>query len=144
MVADMLVNNREQTHDFLNRTHKPLQLIQKADSQTEPSVLSNSFSLDGLQRRTHDTFIYGSTNSTGETLKCEICILIICISLPYLTFFPSIKHAPTLSHTCATMCMQINTLASWSAALAAKKFAKCPQRRGLFYTVISYYTWIHW
>ena len=57
VVADMLVNNTEQTHGFLNRTHKPLQLIQKAFSQTETSVLSNSFSLDGLQRRTHDTHL---------------------------------------------------------------------------------------
>lgn len=54
MVADVLVNNTVQTHDFWNRIHKPLKLIQKTDSQT---VLSSSFSLDGLQRRTHDTHL---------------------------------------------------------------------------------------
>ena len=57
MVADVIVNNTEQIHDFWNRTHKPLQVIQKTDSQTETPVLSNSFSLDGLQRRTHDTHV---------------------------------------------------------------------------------------
>lgn len=44
--------------------------------------------------------------------------------------------AHTLFHTCATMRMQINALASCSAALTAKDLAKCPQQKALFYTVI--------
>lgn len=63
-----------------------------------------------------------------------MCILVIYISLPYVITFLSIKHAPTLSPICVTRRMQINALASRSAALAAEHFAKCPQQRALLYS----------
>lgn len=130
----MCLSITEQTHDFWNTTHKPLQLIQDLFSNRDLSVVQLILFRWAAKEDAWHTFIYGSTNSTSETLKCEICVLIIYISLPYLIFFQSIKHAPALSHTCATTCMQINALASWSAALTAKNFAKVPPAKSSVYS----------